>query len=50
VNRIEIVGFAMSLKVLAENGKNKEIIEILDAVLAEAQTKKKPKSKEDKNA
>ncbi|MCL2355643.1 MAG: hypothetical protein FWC70_00615 [Defluviitaleaceae bacterium] len=48
MNRIEIVGFAKSLKALAKNKLYDDIEEVLDAVLEEAQLeKRKEKSKED---
>ena len=51
MNRIEIIGFAKSLKALIKNELYKDAEEVLDAVLEEAQSKKRPnktdKSKED---
>ncbi|MCL2225473.1 MAG: hypothetical protein FWB96_10960 [Defluviitaleaceae bacterium] len=41
MNRIEIVGFAKSLKALVKNKLYDDVEDILDAVLEEAQLEKK---------
>ena len=49
MNRIEIVGFAKALQALTRHGHHKDVEEILEAVLDEAQLAKKEKSKEPQN-
>jgi len=47
MNRIEIVATFSAMKELADTDNMPAIKRIIDAVLEEAQTKRKPKSKED---